>query len=554
MKNIILSLFAMSMILSSCYKDLGNYKYVEINEVMIEGIEDNYARDLEDSLIITPTIIGTQYSDTSKFDIQWKIDGKILSTEIDLRVLINMAPGRRAGSLILQDRKTEVQSIKHFTINVSSSTAGDLYVILSKSKGKAELSYLRLDKPSSFAINYFEERFGYSLGINPRQLCMVDAKASNSIAYPFSRKQGRMIALIDNKALLFDKHTLDLDSITPQIKLDDYTGLISYPPVNVEKYESQFLLSAVGMWRMLNVGATPQEGFQFAEISNGTFYRISYSGNSPNSTTKKFNLKPSYENAYLSPFCFFDQISDDPYDKYYWQGGNILGDILVYDKVNCRFGRAYGDYVYPTELEHLRAFTGYDLLWGSHTNDPVLSMAVLTSGSNTRMILLTRAKDVGTRIKYTLSGEVIIPNNVVNGSTKFAMMKRSPDLFFTTGNKLYCYNTLEMINNLAPSQKDVKIDLTQFGYDENAVITNITISRTQRTILLGVSRYGTNDPDAMSEENKGDLVVLDLSSSLNVTLREIHKGVCGIPVDVQIKYQSHYRDGKDRDGSFIDLI
>lgn len=554
MKNIILSLLVVSVILPSCYKDLGNYTYKEINELTIEGIEDDYARDLEDSLVISPKIVGTQYSDTSKFDIKWTIDGKILSTDIELRTIVNAAPGRRAGALTLRDRETQVQTTKNFTLNVGSSTAGDLYMILSKSRGKAELSYLRLDKPSNFAVNYFEERFGFPLGTNPQQLCMIDAKASNSFAYPFTGKQGRIIALIDNKALLFDKHTLELDSITSHITLDDYTGLVSYPPVTVEGYQSQFLLSAISMWRITTAGGSPQEGFQFAEISNGTFYRVNYAGNAPSTTTKRYNLKPTYENAYLSPFCFYDEISDEPAGKYYWQGGNVLGNILVFDKVSGRFGRAYDQIVFSIELEHLKAFQGHDLLWGSHTSDPALSMAVLTSGNSVRMILLTKAKDVGTRIKYTLSGEIIVPENIINPSTKFAMLKRSPDLFFGTGNKLYSYNTLEMINNRTPSQKDLKIDLTQLGYDQNAVITNVVISRSQRTLLLGVSRYGNNDPEAMSEENKGDLVVLNLSSSLNVTLREIHRGVCGIPVDVQIKYQSHYRDGKNIDGSFIDLI
>lgn len=52
--------------------------------------------------------------------------------------------------------------------------------------------------------------------------------------------------------------------------------------------------------------------------------------------------------------------------------------------------------------------------------------------------------------------------------------------------------------------------------------------------------------EASGEEAKGDLLYFDLNSStLNVQYNEekSYKGISGIPVDVEIKYQTHWRDG-----------
>lgn len=63
-----------------------------------------------------------------------------------------------------------------------------------------------------------------------------------------------------------------------------------------------------------------------------------------------------------------------------------------------------------------------------------------------------------------------------------------------------------------------------------------------------MSRYGT-DKDGNGEENKGDVLVFNLDKAgLGLTLKEKYVGVSGIPVDVKIKYQTHWRDGKGNGG------
>ena len=147
--------------MNSCYKDLGTSEkdYREINELAIEGIDEQYSKDVDDSLKINPKLTGTLYSDTSKFKYAWEIDNKIVSTKLNLQIKVDFLPGNKISRFIVEDKETTIKKYYRFNLNVSSSTAGNLIMVLSKSKGKAELSYLRLDKPANWAINYFESRY-----------------------------------------------------------------------------------------------------------------------------------------------------------------------------------------------------------------------------------------------------------------------------------------------------------------------------------------------------------------------------------------------------------
>jgi len=132
---------------------LKNSTMTEILKQKGHGIETIYLKDVDDSLKITPKLTGTQYSDTSKFTYEWEIDNKIVSTKINLGILIDFLPGNKVSRFIVKDKENGIKKYFRFDVNVSSSTAGNLIMVLSKTRGKAELSYLRLDKPSNWAVN-----------------------------------------------------------------------------------------------------------------------------------------------------------------------------------------------------------------------------------------------------------------------------------------------------------------------------------------------------------------------------------------------------------------
>ena len=240
------------------------------------------------------------------------------------------------------------------------------------------------------------------------------------------------------------------------------------------------------------------------------------------------------------------------------QAGFELGDYIVFDKVNGRFAFSdpYGD-VYSIEVEDVPQFQGYTMQWGSATNRPNnTSLAVLNDGSQCRLVLLQDGKNsTSGSATEKLAGNVS-GGSVMTPNSRFYMMKYNDYLFFCNDNSLYRYNIMNIGSGIAPSEKDKVFDLTQYGYDASAVITDICVSRTEKTMLVGVSRYG-NDNEGMGDEPKGDLLYFDLDKgtvTLTYQAEKSHKGISGIPVDVEIKYQNHYRNGEDMSGVLKDNI
>lgn len=555
-KNIIWSgAIALLPLLAGCYKDEGNYEYHAINELEIKGLEDNYTVDADDSLIITPELQGTLYSDTARFSYSWEIGTDEVSKSHDLRIQVDMTPGYKYSRYIITDKETNVRTYKDFGVNVSSSTAGDLILVMSKYQGRAEMSYLRLDKPANWAVNYFMNRNkGRSLGSNPQQLAVLYTKSPKNM--PFVNANGRVMAIVDNVVNLIDKNTMLYDTISPVLTVDAYLQTVSYPKPSIEAYKSEFVSEGIALWR--KVTYNEQHYCHFIEVSAGRlFYAAMMSPMSYWTTDYFYDVASPYKNGYFSPFGYWDDMSDTPSGRLQ-QAGFELGDYIVFDKVNGRFAFSdpYGD-VYSIEVEDVPQFQGYTMQWGSATNRPNnTSLAVLNDGSQCRLVLLQDGKNStsGSATKK-LAGNVS-GGSVMTPNSRFYMMKYNDYLFFCNDNSLYRYNIMNIGSGIAPAEKDKVFDLTQYGYDASAVITDICVSRTEKTMLVGVSRYG-NDNEGMGDEPKGDLLYFDLDKgtvTLTYQAEKSHKGISGIPVDVEIKYQNHYRNGEDMSGVLKDNI
>lgn len=533
-------------LLSACYDDLGNYDYQDINTLEVKGIENLYSCDVDDSLHIVPILQGTMYSDTNRFTYEWEVNRSVIAETQELHIIINMTPGEKFCRYIVTDKETNIKSYFAFRLNVSSSTASDLIVVLSKYQGHAELSYLRLDKEANWAVNYYEDRFGEILGNEPQQIktCYMES----SIAYPITYTQGRFMVLCDNLIMPFDKSTMQRDTIYPYLMGENYTNLQVYPEPDIEGYQSEFMTEGVSMWRTNPYGSGYQKGTYFVEISGGAVY-WAYVGTNSGTPTYRYNIDSPYEDGYLSSYAFWDDMSETPND-HLTQMGYSLGDLIVFDRVYGRFAYLEQNYTMRSiEESSCPAFVGYDLLWGSATNRANNTfIAVLANGNTCRLVML----QAGTDSEGNATKELVanISGGIITSSSKLYMANKTDNLFFAEGNALYRYNILNIEGGIVPSTRDKLIDLTSLGYDSDATITDICASRSERTLLVSVSRYGS-DTEGNSEELKGDILYFDLDvSNGTISYREdkSYKGISGIPVDVDIKYQTWWRNGLADDG------
>ena len=123
-----LAIFIASLFLVSCYKDKGNYDYVDINEVAIEGLADTTVF-FGEPFKVTPDISGTidKNGDPSKYTYKWTALGpgnwlpadrlRELGTSHDLDLSsVTLAPATWTVYLFVTEIESGITPFKFSTI------------------------------------------------------------------------------------------------------------------------------------------------------------------------------------------------------------------------------------------------------------------------------------------------------------------------------------------------------------------------------------------------------------------------------------------------------
>lgn len=519
MKKIIFLLYAM-IFAWACYEDKGDYDYREINQITIQGIDTLIRCDQLDLLSIPVTLEGTQYSDTNRFTYLWEINRETVATTKDLNIYANFPLGENTARFIVTDKELGTKAFWNFRINISSSTAGNGILVLSKYHGHAELSFKRLDKEGCvFTLNYYEALTSHRLGIEPRKI------HRNYLPENSNNNSGLQIET-DCRLKSLDETTLVETGENQYIDQDLFTSSsMEWLPGITGNFNIQacFHISAKMMGRF------PTN--TLCVIANNCFWGYQYTDLSPMSSpmqyctvAKKSPLGGNLSSAFF--LATYNASTTHPYPVYLFDEtyGHFLSAPQMGNLSDC---------------SNLGEYPGYKLVFGTHTNTANYSIALLSNGSQFKMLYLKLSAP------QRVVAEVEVPADIVNETSSWYSVRTEPYLFFATANKLYRYNLRELENGIAPGSKDVVLDLTSFkdengiGYESDARISCMTVSRTEQEIVLGISRYG-EDSEAMSEELKGDVLVLKLDDR---SLIRKYPGIAGRPVDVMIKYQQYDWNG-----------
>lgn len=540
MKKIIY-LFFMLWGFSSCYDDLGNYKYHEINELSIYGLDSVYNRDQFENLRIEPVLFGEQYSDEDRFEYEWAIDGKVVGTEKNLNYDITVALGTRSCRYIVKDKDLGTKSFYWFKLNVSNSTAGDGIVVLSNYKDKAELSFCRLDRNGGFMVNYYEKIVGHPLGTHPKALFQS--------YHQYDANLGLQV-LVDEGVRTLDPNTIVEPDESYFLDEDFFRRIADpYPRPVFTDFHVEGLNQTVESWKidMLGILGTFKTSV-FAMISGGRYYYVYDSYTDLFKVRKVVVNKESPYGGKLSPATFW--VSKQPQirpstSKMYHRGYELSNYILMFDETQGQFVYANSDSPLY-EINDLPSFMGYKLKYGSHIHMVNYCMAILSNGNRVKGLLLKAPRNNAEKkggdgippMPFEIQGETDL-TGLVQANSQFYNMAYTNYMFFTGKDKLYQCNVFDWRSGNTATQ--AVASLKQYGYDDDAEITCMFLTRSEKHILLGVSRYGAGVIDS-GDELKGDVLVINAK---DYSLVKKHSGVCGYPVDVMIKYQFFYRDGKN---------
>ncbi len=561
MKNISMLLCFFLVFLSSCYEDLGNYDYHEINRIeRVQGL-DSVIRIVQfDTLRIRPIFEANGYSDPEQFSYEWEISAKIVSTEMNLEMWVNLPYGDKNCRFIITDKVQGNKFYFPFRLLITSERAGDAVVVLSNYKGKAELSFKSIAPDTShFVANYYESVVGMSLGTHPRKLYR------NYI--PVEAYSGLLVQTAEGLKSIADT-TLEDFGYNTYLDEQFFQRQIVYPKPSIPEFLPQGF-----WWGMLNwvlwgeaLGGDFMTGTSVAVIiADGKLYSF-------NSRTESGGLCSAFLLGKASPYGgslspVFTPVVVTPAESdffvaslaYEYSNYKLMFDETV-GRFVCVSGMGTGFIEIPES--DIPAFEGYRLIYATHTNRPNYCVAVLAKGEEAKALLLklpaNNDERVGTdkvaKVPFELVVQMDMPENIMNAASDFYQFKAREYNLVSAGGKLFSGNVFSWASGILPAEV---FSLTSLGYDENARITCFDMSRTEKTLVLGVSRYG-NDTEGSGNDLKGDVIYLDVADyqvKKDSKGRDmIYRGVSGYPVDILIKWQNWYRDGKNQNGKVMDAM
>lgn len=151
---------------ASCYRDLGNYDYSEINQVTFSGFpeEMQYAYRLVDTVRVTPVIEGSlEGKDLNNYSLKWQavvksgsVDGATTfdldSNRLDLKYFVQLPEAKYTVYLLVEDKTSGVTWRQGFDLQVTSATYEGWLILSEDSEGFSRLDMISTSTPEEEII------------------------------------------------------------------------------------------------------------------------------------------------------------------------------------------------------------------------------------------------------------------------------------------------------------------------------------------------------------------------------------------------------------------
>lgn len=408
MKKLFLYILAI-LALSSCYKDKGNYAYVDINVVDISGIDSFYTVEYGSVLSIKPVLAFTKdnSADTSAYSYMWlasldnigqTADVDTLSMSRDLEERITLTSGKYDIFYRVTDKKTGITYSKRFLVAVVTSVY-EGWLLLSEVNGTSRLDML------SKGIDGYKPTY---------DLPSTIGAGLTLTGLPVEVKFGRLTSAAAG-------HTVYVSTTTGTHRLDGETL----------KWKSSL---QTDFFNDLPVGFYADKitcrtaGSEYLHGNDGNMYYYMYT------FSIYFGLPVNVMYGQSNPF----KVS--PFVAYYNDISNSTSPHVLYDMEGKRFVKhIYSLPAYCTEMPAGTMFnynTGKDLVYMASTRFNNGDTYAILDSSHVKYYLARF--NIGANIVQTYYDEM--PATSIQQAENFAV---SPDLgyvFYNVGGKLYEYD------------------------------------------------------------------------------------------------------------------
>lgn len=459
----------------ACTEDKGNYDYVPLNELTLEGMLGEYEVEQDSTLAITMTITGKEGFSESDYDFVWYAWSETdedaipdtLSYEKDLNVTISLP----IDSYTLRFMATEKETGVYYSVHA------DLSVINSFSKGVVALSRIEGGDSDVTFINsvntvtkhaYKEANGGVSAGKQPRGVYYLGGD--------YGTKNVLLLAT-EEKAM----------TVEP-IDFTDYRSL-----------EGWFYLEPEG-----TVEAMGTDGWDEYLIMDGKAYsRTVYPGANP---TGMYDYKIAGEYD-LAPFVlegssifFYDQVKHCFYFYPGWEG------MIVATSTGSAFNAAD---------------TGMDMLYGQTFDEDM--RAVMVDGDGKRYMisgLQTAEYDLdlsGYQPLINAQRKLEMTQEGAAEAVSFTISSKDPDfLYYAYDNQIVCVSMLNGME-LSRTTLDQNIDRIEFNEADNPELLYVAVS------------------DGSETTDSGSIYFFEMASNGTLTEKARFENVCGKVVDFEYK-------------------
>lgn len=414
-----ISIGMIGLLLSSCYKDLGNYDYHEINKVLFDGFptEKQYKFKGVDSLKVYPKISGTLYDDLDRYDFKWEAvvkqgttaEGKTTypldSNTVNLEYFVQLPEQEYSVYLKVKDRETNVTYRQAFDMRVSTAL-DEGWMILSEQNEGSRLDMISLSGEDEMVVRDIWNGSPLSTWKGPKQLAVyVDMYASASEQPVYFLSEDGTIKLNPADLGYLAENSLEYEFAT------------SYPELKAQRLAGNY----TSMWRIC---VTDQGVFAKNDMTIGALYGMPI--NKIEGEEDYFEVAPA--------------IGMTPYPYSYNPA------VLFYDQTNRRFVQMNTNLAgmrLPTAQETYFPFvTGKEFVYmgGTLNNTTGMIFTILRDNAGLWLYGISCLGIGGETIEQAAGFYYQIDAPEIEKATCFAIHPISYFLFYAVENKIYQYD------------------------------------------------------------------------------------------------------------------